>query len=81
MAKLVELSNGRFWATRKAAREHFRDIFGRYEDGAKISNPGDHDDLSALLERYDLLITDGPSKIGKGIAHFERRKPSTRDFL
>lgn len=80
MAKSVELSNGRFWATRKAAREYFRDIFGRYEDGEKISDPGDHDDLSALLERYDLLITDGPSKIGKGIAHFERRKTFDKGF-
>ncbi|MBY5406523.1 DCL family protein [Rhizobium leguminosarum] len=80
MAKSVDLPNGRFWTTRKAAREHFRDIFGRYEDGTKISDPGDHDDLSALLERYDLLITDGPPKIGKGIAHFERRKTFDKGF-
>ncbi|MBB4570089.1 MULTISPECIES: DCL family protein [Rhizobium] len=73
MAKSVELSNGRVWKTKKAAEQHFRDMLARYRDGDHISDYQDHIDLSALLERFDLLVSDGPSKIGAGIKRFERR--------
>ena len=33
----------------------------------------DHSDLSALLERFDVLVADGAPKIGVGIERFERR--------
>lgn len=48
-------------------------MLARYNDGDHISDYQDHSDLSALLERFDLLVSDGPSKIGAGIERFERR--------
>lgn len=73
MAKQVELSNGRTWPTKKAATEHFRDMLSRYVDGDVVSDFNDHSDLTALLERFDTLVAEGPSKIGPGIERFERR--------
>jgi len=73
MAKPVGLSNGRVWKSKKAAEQHFRDMLARYRDGEHISEYQDHSDLSALLERFDLLVSEGPSKIGAGIKRFERR--------
>lgn len=73
MAKPVELSNGREWKTKKAAEQHFRDMLARYRNDEHILDYQDHSDLSALLERFDLLVSDGPSKIGAGIKRFERR--------
>ncbi|MEE9926337.1 MAG: DUF3223 domain-containing protein, partial [Brucella anthropi] len=73
MAKPVELSNGQVFKTKKAAEQHFRDILARYPHREHISDYQDHSDLSALLERFDLLVSDGPSKIGAGIKRFERR--------
>lgn len=73
MAKPVELSNGRSWKTKTAAKEHFKEMLGRYKDGEVVGDEDDHSDLSAMLERFDLLVTDGPTKIGPGIKHFERR--------
>lgn len=74
MAKGVELSNGKSWKTQAAAKQHFKDMLARYGDGATIADPDDHQDLCALLIRYDLLVSEGPSKIGKGIDRFEKRK-------
>ncbi|SCB37885.1 DCL family protein [Rhizobium hainanense] len=71
--KPVELSNGRIWKAKNAAKLHFKDMLARYKDGEVVADYDDHSDLSALLERFDLLVTDGPSKIGPGIKHFERR--------
>ncbi|MGH0276529.1 DUF3223 domain-containing protein [Sinorhizobium meliloti] len=73
MAKSVQLSNGRLWKSQKAAKKHFSEMLARYKDGENISNYQDHSDLSALLERFDLIFADGPSKIGAGIKRFERR--------
>ncbi|UXN05115.1 DCL family protein [Bartonella sp. HY406] len=73
MAKSVELTNGRKWKSQNAARQHFKDMLARYRDDQPILDHSDHSDLSALLERFDLFITDGPSKIGSGIKYFERR--------
>lgn len=39
-----------------------------------VDDPVDHEDLCALLERYDEVISTGPSKIGSGIHHFETRE-------
>jgi hypothetical protein len=74
VAKAVTLSNGRSWSTQTAAQEHFRAILHRYADNQVIENRQDHEDLVALLQRYDMTITDGPPKIGAGIDHFERRR-------
>ncbi|NSY99585.1 DCL family protein [Agrobacterium tumefaciens] len=73
MAKPVELSNGRIWKTKAAAKQHFRDMLARYEDGDVITDYDDHSDLSALLERFDVLVAEGAPKIGPGIDRFERR--------
>jgi hypothetical protein len=73
MAKPVELTNGQVFKSKKAAEQHFREMLARYNDGDHISDYQDHSDLSALLERFDLLVFDGPSKIGAGIKRFERR--------
>ncbi|WP_429925609.1 DCL family protein (plasmid) [Agrobacterium vitis] len=73
MAKSVELTNGQVFKSKKAAEQHFREMLTRYNDGDQISGYQDHSDLSALLERFDLLVSDGPSKIGAGIKRFERR--------
>ena len=78
--KSVTLSNGRGWPTQTAARQHFKEMLARYEDDTPITDSGDHADLSALLERYDLLIADGPSKIGAGISRFEKRKSFVKGF-
>lgn len=73
MAKPVELTNGQLFKSKKAAEQHFREMLARYSDGDQISDYQDHSDLSALLERFDLLVSDGSSKIGAGIKRFERR--------
>ncbi|MCC5968215.1 MAG: DCL family protein [Natronohydrobacter sp.] len=73
MAKPVELTNGQVFNSKKAAQQHFREMLARYSDEDQISDLQDHSDLSALLERFDLLVSDGPSKIGAGIKRFERR--------
>lgn len=71
--KPVRLSNGKQWPTRGDAIDHFRDLRDRNPIGVPIADPSDHDDLLSLLERYDLAITDGPSKVGTGVRHFEAR--------
>lgn len=73
MAKSVELSNGRVWKTKLAAKDHFKAMLARYNDGDVITDHDDHSDLSALLERFDALVSDGAPKIGSGIQSFERR--------
>ena len=71
--KPVRLANGKEWPSRGEAINHFRQLRDRHPVGAPILDRSDHDDLLALLERYDLAITDGPAKIGAGVAHFETR--------
>lgn len=73
MGKPVELSNGRIWKTKLAAKQHFKAMLARYADGDVITDYNDHSDLSALLERFDVLVAEGASKIGLGIERFERR--------
>lgn len=74
MVKSVQLSNGRTWRTQADALAHFKQMLARYSNGDRVEDTTDHDDLAALLERYDGAITDGgPSKIGVGIDHFRRQ--------
>lgn len=70
MAKSVSLPNGRFWKAQTAALDHFKDMLRRHEDEQIVEDYLDHDDLAALLERYDAVIVDGPAKIGPGIDYF-----------
>jgi hypothetical protein len=72
--KPVKLSNGRAWPTQTAALNHFRLILKRYANEQVIDNASDHADLLALLIRYDVMIHDGPSKIGNGVDAFFRRR-------
>lgn len=71
--KPVRLANGKEWPTRGDAISYFRELRDRYQVGDPITDRSDHDDLLALLERYDLTITNGPTKIGAGVDHFETR--------
>jgi hypothetical protein len=73
MAKPVVLGNGREWKAQSHAKAHFRTILHAHGNGDVITDPAHHDDLAALLERYDNAITGEPSKIGSGIDRFERR--------
>lgn len=77
MAKKIELNNGRNWKTQKAAEDHFREIRDRHPLNTPIENPSDHDDLTALLERYDAAHPKEQSKIGVGIQFFDVRKNYT----
>ncbi len=74
MAKPVQLSNGRAWETQNAALEHFKQMLARHADEQAVDDRIDHDDLLALLVRYDEMITDSPSKIGVGVECFFRRR-------
>lgn len=74
MAKTIGLSNGRVWKTQSAAIAHFKDMLARYADEETVEDRVDHEDLVALLERYDAVIVDGPSKIGAGAELFFRRR-------
>jgi len=67
MAIAIILSNGRTWKTKAAALSHFKAMLARYTDGKMVEDRNDHDDLVALLERYDEAITDEPSKTGTDI--------------
>lgn len=70
----VVLSNGSKWPNKTAANDHFRALRDRWGVGVVIDDPVDHEDLCALLERYDQVIATGPSKVGCGIHHFETRE-------
>lgn len=74
MAKPVTLTNGRSWNTQGQAEEHFRAMLRRYADEQVVDNAQDHEDLVALLERYDDAINESPSKTGCGINYFFRRR-------
>jgi hypothetical protein len=69
----VSLANGRRFKTQGEALRHFQDLRDRYADEERITAPADHDDLVALLERFDALILDGPPKSAPDVDHFFRR--------
>ena len=71
--KAVSLRNGRAWGSRGETISYLRDLRNRQTLNTPIDDPSDYDDLLALLERYDLTIADGPTKIGVGVDHFETR--------
>lgn len=75
MVKPVRLTNSRSWSTQKDALQHFKDMLGRYTNGERVTDPADHDDLSALLTRYDETVAPGQAtKGGGGIAYFSRER-------
>lgn len=80
MAKTIKLQNGRLWKTQTAALAHFKDMLARYTDEEVVESRADHDDLVALLERYDAVIVEGPSKIGEGVDYFFRRRNRFEGF-
>lgn len=71
----INLPNGRSWPKKGDAAAHFKAMLARYSDGARVVDPADHEDLAALLQVYDSVLSPGElTKIGAGISHFERRK-------
>lgn len=74
MAKAIEIGPRRF-RTQKSALEHYQALLHRYQDGQRISDPGDHADLVALIDRYDPILDEvgEPTKGDGQIGHFERR--------
>ena len=50
MAKPIEIGPHCF-RTQKSALDHYKALLHRYQDGDRISDPGDHADLVALIER------------------------------
>ncbi len=75
MAKPVKLSNGRYWRTQTQALEHFKKMLARYNIGEKVTDSSDHDDLSALLMRYDsVMLANEETKTGAGIDYFSKQR-------
>jgi len=74
MAKPVVIGSLSF-RTQKSALDHYKALLHRYQDGDRISDPGDHADLVALVERYDPILDQvgEPAKGCGQIGHFERR--------
>ena len=74
MAKPVVIGSLSF-RTQKSALDHYKALLHRYQDGDRISDPGDHADLVALIERYDPILDQvgEPAKGCGQIGHFERR--------
>lgn len=75
MAKTVTLRNGRKWSTQTDALNHFKQMLGRYMTSQRVTDPDDHADLVALLERYDATIVDtSESKTGCGVDYFSKQR-------
>src|SRR5690606_32813178 len=74
MAKPVVIGS-RSFRTQKSALDHYKTLLHRYQDGDRISDPGDHADLVALVERYDPILDQvgEPAKGCGQIGHCERR--------
>ena len=74
MAKPVVIGS-RSFRTQKSALDHYKALLHRYQDGDRISDPGDHADLVALIERYDPILDQvgEPAKGCGQIGNFERR--------
>lgn len=75
MAKSVQLSNGRQWRTQKDALQHFKQMLARHENGDRVSETADHDDLFALIARYDgVLAAAEVTNTGSRIECFSRER-------
>jgi len=75
------LSNGRYWRTFGEANKYFSEMLGRYDVGDEVTDPKDHEDLHALLIRYDSILEEGkPSKIGCGIEYFTKQNNSSFEW-
>ena len=74
MAKPVVIGT-RCFRTQRGALDHFKAVLHRYKDGQNISIQEDHNDLVALIERYDQVLeaVGEPTKGDGQIGHFERR--------
>ncbi len=74
MAKPVVIGSLSF-RTQKSALDHYKALLHRYQDGDRISDPGDHADLMAIIERYAPILDEvgEPAKGCGQIDHFERR--------
>ena len=74
MAKPVVIGS-RSFRTQSSALEHFKALLHRHQDGQRVSDPADHTDLVALIERFDPVLeaVGEPTKGAGQIAHFERR--------
>ena len=74
MAKPVDIGSRSFWS-QKSALDHYKALLHRYQEGQRISDPGDHADLVALIDRYDPILDQvgEPAKGCVQISHFERR--------
>jgi hypothetical protein len=73
MAKAVTLTNGRTWATRTAAIDHFTEMLSRYKHKEVLQPGADHEDLLALLYYYDRTLDPNAStKVGAGVAYFAK---------
>lgn len=69
----ITLTNGKTWSSQKAAKAHFKQILHTYPNGAVVDDPGHHDDLVALVGRFDAVLPVEERKGSMGIAQFERR--------
>jgi hypothetical protein len=69
----ITLTNGKTWASQKAAKAHFKDILHAYSNGAIVDDAGHHDDLVALVARFDAVLPVEERKGSAGIARFDRR--------
>lgn len=69
----ITLTNGKTWASQKTAKAHFRDILHAYTNGGVVDDAGHHDDLVALVARFDAVLPVQERKGSAGIARFERR--------
>ena len=70
MAKPVQLADGQVWPTQTAAKAHFKKLLHAYVDGQRVTDPGDHRDLLALLLAYDHGLELEESKAGVGVDYF-----------
>jgi hypothetical protein len=80
--KPVVLSNGKSWPTQKAAEDHFRSVLHSYRNGDVIEDREHHEDLVALVERFDEVhVVQGLApKAGCGIDYFFRKLNTSEGY-
>ena len=71
---LSNLPDGRSWKTQTAALAHFKAKLVRYSDNQAVEDRSDHDDLVALLERYDAVAPEDGVELGS-------LRPLTRSLM